>query len=676
MSVKHFVLANGSTVKYDLASLAGARVTQENITGFFESGAWSGDSMTSNTKRARSKIIPPTITYASCEAGYSFATGLWDNGTFTGYLKTDKTVSPGTTNILWTPYLDIGGLRGTYTASDIRIMVKSSDNADLDPRDIDSVVTFEVVDVYDSKVVDAVVKDEFPKAIEVEYQTRTGYIASNGIYVSAGDSTKEVYTNKIPVFEGDNIMVSFDWYTNSQQKWACLGTYDSDGKFISREAFVDFVNDMSTTRTYIVPAGVSYVAITWRNYDGCDVRIFYKGSLFNARNRVARGLRYSGIDGGLDTCHTSPDSESVLKLGYGVLTDFVEVHDGEILVIKKVADYTGTIFRGCWWFDDSKEYLQETGRGNIATMSTTVTPPVGARYARVWFGGNNGSSDPGYAPDPETVRRCIDIHVETDMEVPTYVWAFGENVKGINHRGYTTAPENTLPAYKLSKQVGFKYVECDVSMTSDRVPVLLHDDTINRTARNPDGTEISQTINIGDITYEQALQYDFGIWKSPAYAGTKIPTFEEFITLCRNLGLHPYIELKSGGGYTQAEIQGLIDIVSQNGMAGKVTWISFAAWLLEYVKNCDASARLGYITQTLQASYIPTAVNLKTGTNEVFLDVSALPDELVDDCITAGLPVEVWTVDTVAWLLSLNDYVSGVTSDELIAAKVLYEANI
>ena len=101
---------------------------------------------------------------------------------------------------------------------------------------------------------------------------------------------------------------------------------------------------------------------------------------------------------------------------------------------------------------------------------------------------------------------------------------YDKTVKAVAHRGYSsTAPENTLPAYKLAKQNGFNYVECDVSMTSDGVPMLLHDATINRTS-NGSGT-------LSQMTYAEVREYDFGSWKSSAYAGTVIPTFEEFIAL-------------------------------------------------------------------------------------------------------------------------------------------------
>ena len=60
---------------------------------------------------------------------------------------------------------------------------------------------------------------------------------------------------------------------------------------------------------------------------------------------------------------------------------------------------------------------------------------------------------------------------------------YNKTMISVNHRGYSTvAPENTLPAYKLSKKMGFDYVETDVCFTSDNIPVLLHDGTIDRTS--------------------------------------------------------------------------------------------------------------------------------------------------------------------------------------------------
>lgn len=265
---------------------------------------------------------------------------------------------------------------------------------------------------------------------------------------------------------------------------------------------------------------------------------------------------------------------------------------------------------------------------------------------------------------------------ELDVNVNTTALDYDVNVKGINHRGYNTvAPENTLPAFKLSKRNGFNFVECDVRATSDNVLVLLHDGTINRTARNADGTAISATTNIADITYEQALTYDFGVWKSPIYQGTKIPTLEQFIKLCKDLGLHPYIELESI--LTQSQVEACYDVVQSCGMKDKATWISFSSAHLTTIKNIDEYARLGFIVSQISSNAVNVVNDLKTTTNYVFIDgPSSSSDELVNLCIDADVPLEVWTANTQSAILGLNSYISGVTSDSLIAGQVLYNANI
>lgn len=249
---------------------------------------------------------------------------------------------------------------------------------------------------------------------------------------------------------------------------------------------------------------------------------------------------------------------------------------------------------------------------------------------------------------------------------------YDQNVKAINHRGYNSvAPENTLPAYVLSKKKGYNYAEADISFTSDGVAVLLHDSTIDRTSNG--------TGSISSMTYAEVSAYDFGSWKSEDYAGTKIPTFEEFILLCKNIMLHPYIELKSNGAYTEAQIQGLVDIVKQHGMAGKVTWISFNATFLGYVAAYDETARLGYLPgSTVTEDAISKASALKTDKNEVFIDADNLylTEAGIQLCIDAGLPLEIWTVNTTAKVTGMNSYVTGVTSDSLIAGKILYDASI
>lgn len=244
-------------------------------------------------------------------------------------------------------------------------------------------------------------------------------------------------------------------------------------------------------------------------------------------------------------------------------------------------------------------------------------------------------------------------------------------MRSIAHRGYNlTAPENTIPAYVLAKQMGFDTAECDVSFTSDGVAVLLHDPTIDRTS---DGSG-----TISDLTYAEVLQYDFGSWKSADYAGTKIPTFKEFIRVCKDVQLHPYIELKDGGGYTAEQIKSIVGIVKENGMRGNVTYLSFNIDYLNYVKEADDAARLAYVVRDINVSIINKTLLLKTGKNDVNLmcQDSGLTDEKVKMCINTDIPLEVWCPNDVSWIENMHPYITGVTSDNLIAEKVLREKHI
>lgn len=245
---------------------------------------------------------------------------------------------------------------------------------------------------------------------------------------------------------------------------------------------------------------------------------------------------------------------------------------------------------------------------------------------------------------------------------------FDREIKCVAHRGYSsTAPENTLVAYRLARQLGFLYAECDVSFTKDSVAVLLHDTTIDRTS-NGSGA-------IADLTYEELLQYDFGSWKGSAYAGEKIPTFEEFIALCKEIGLHPYIEIKNDGEtYTQEQVQALVAIVEKYDMQDDCTWISFSLDYLAYVKNVDGTARLGYVSsKTITQSMINSVLALKTDENEVFLDISynMLNENNVMLAALNGIPLETWTVDSTNEIKNRPKYISGYTSNKLVATDTL-----
>jgi hypothetical protein len=113
-------------------------------------------------------------------------------------------------------------------------------------------------------------------------------------------------------------------------------------------------------------------------------------------------------------------------------------------------------------------------------------------------------------------------------------------------------------------------------------------------------------------------------------------------------------------------------------MQNNVTWISFLNYHLGYVKDINPSARLGLVCGEVLETTISLATDLTNDSNEVFIDAqsSVLTDDMVQLCIDADIPLEVWTINASGSVNTMNPYISGVTSDSLIAGKVLYLENL
>ena len=85
------------------------------------------------------------------------------------------------------------------------------------------------------------------------------------------------------------------------------------------------------------------------------------------------------------------------------------------------------------------------------------------------------------------------------------------------HRGAgKLAPENTLAAMRIGFANGYRMVEFDVKLSADRVPFLLHDDTLDRTTN---GRGPADALSWADLS-----KLDAGSWHSPAFAGERLPT--------------------------------------------------------------------------------------------------------------------------------------------------------
>ena len=128
--------------------------------------------------------------------------------------------------------------------------------------------------------------------------------------------------------------------------------------------------------------------------------------------------------------------------------------------------------------------------------------------------------------------------------------------KIIGHRGCAAyAPENTLEGLHTAADMDVEWVEFDVMLTRDQVPVLFHDDTLERTT-NGHGL-------VAETSYEDIQQLEAGSWFGDSFAGIKIPTLEEAVDVLieRDLGLN--LEIKSSPGREKETAEIILDELSR-----------------------------------------------------------------------------------------------------------------
>ncbi len=107
----------------------------------------------------------------------------------------------------------------------------------------------------------------------------------------------------------------------------------------------------------------------------------------------------------------------------------------------------------------------------------------------------------------------------------------------IGHRGASgRAPENTASSFRLAKQCGIEWVEFDVSLSKDNQPVVFHDQQVNLCT---DGSGL-----VSELTLSELKLLDAGNWFNYQFAGEKILSLKEALSLLNILDMSFNLELK------------------------------------------------------------------------------------------------------------------------------------
>ena len=183
----------------------------------------------------------------------------------------------------------------------------------------------------------------------------------------------------------------------------------------------------------------------------------------------------------------------------------------------------------------------------------------------------------------------------------------------VAHRGSgKLAPENTLAAFRLGASHGYRMFECDVKLSEDGVPFLMHDATLQRTTNAPAKLAAGQSDVGGAHPWSILSQFDAGSWHSRAFAGETLPTLEAVAAFCLRNRYFLNIEIKPTPG-TERHTG---DVVAQHaarlwqGQAVQPLLTSFDPEALEGAQASAPALPRGLLLDALWTGWKDTALKL------------------------------------------------------------------
>lgn len=225
------------------------------------------------------------------------------------------------------------------------------------------------------------------------------------------------------------------------------------------------------------------------------------------------------------------------------------------------------------------------------------------------------------------------------------------------HRGFAKlVPENTLTAFSFAAANGCKFLECDVQISSDGVPVVIHDTTLGRTT---DGEG-----NVKDTTWSALSALDAGSYFATIFSSTRIPKFEDVLKFARANRCKVAAEIK--GYRSAADIALMVGVAVDLDMVDQVTFCSFTLADLVVVREISPKSPLGYLRNSDIEGLSVFAALGGDLTMQVAFEVLLSNPLYVETCREVGVDVMSYTVNNTFDVEALaNLGVTRVISDYL-----------
>lgn len=267
---------------------------------------------------------------------------------------------------------------------------------------------------------------------------------------------------------------------------------------------------------------------------------------------------------------------------------------------------------------------------------------------------------------------CPTIYAqERMMDLPVSLYSDdGDGFVIIGHRGASAYhPENTMSAFRAAYEMGAEMIELDVTLSKDGIPVVIHDETLDRTTSGEGA--------VSDHTLEELKTLDAGSWFSEEHLGEPIPTLEEVLEFAKGK-ISVNIEIKTEAVTDEAWggiEQKAWELVKKYEMEDYILFSSFDYRAVSHLKeiNVDIAAALLY-EKRQSGNKSPSELVEEYNADAFNCSYRQFSKKWAEEASEIGFPVFVYTVNNERLMRKMiKRGATGIFSDKPDVLKKLVE---
>ncbi|TKD68836.1 glycerophosphodiester phosphodiesterase [Pseudalkalibacillus hwajinpoensis] len=204
------------------------------------------------------------------------------------------------------------------------------------------------------------------------------------------------------------------------------------------------------------------------------------------------------------------------------------------------------------------------------------------------------------------------------------------------HRGSSgTHPENTLISFQAANKAGANGIELDVQLTKDGIPVVIHDERVDRTTNGVGWVK--------DFLYEDLIRLDAGQSFSSRFQGTPIPSLDEVLEWITSTTLSLNIELKTGYVSYEGIEDKILALLNHYQLKDRCIISSFNHYSVKHITQTDSPPETAILI--MEKLVEPWDYLKKVGAHGLHIEWQSLDEDLMHNTQKRGIPVRAFTVN-------------------------------